>query len=58
MYALIGLQLEASPPQNAIDCAILSCFACNCKVPIFIHYAYAQILKAKPTNVQRSRLRM
>jgi hypothetical protein len=48
--ALIGTQLDASPPPNAIDSAMLFCFAFNHEVPIFIHDAYTQILKAKPTK--------
>jgi hypothetical protein len=33
--ALIGTQLEASPPQNAIDCTMLSRFSRNREIPNF-----------------------
>jgi hypothetical protein len=32
---LIGTQLEASPPQNAIDCTMLSRFSRNREIPNF-----------------------
>jgi hypothetical protein len=41
----IGTQLEVSPPQNAIDCAMLSRISRNREIPILFSYAYT-----KPSN--------
>jgi hypothetical protein len=58
LIPFIGTQMEAPPPQNAIDCAMLGRFSRNREVPIFIQLRLHPNPQTKPTKRPKSVVRV